>query len=120
MRGQLAKERQLDRGVIGESAALSRREYLAAQYEAVVVVHVGIGEEVLKTESRYVELGLYDALAFGVGQDCGIGPLSEEQSQGAEQDGLASSRLAGDSHKTAPEGNVRLPNKGVVLYVEGG
>ena len=112
------KERQLHRGVVGESAALTRRQNLASQHKLVVVVDIRLIEEGLQSQSSYIELRLDDAFAFLFSQHGAIGPLAEEQSEGAQQDALASACLTRDSHKAVAKADVSLADKGVVFDME--
>ena len=110
----------MDRSVVDKSTTFARGRNLTAEDEVIVVVDIGLSKKRLEGEGRDVKLSLDDTLAVLVGQDCRVGTLAEEESQSTQEDGLAGSRLARDSHKSRPEDDIGLTDESIIFNMEGG
>ena len=114
-RRQGLEERQLHGGVVGESTALGRWQYLATEDEEVVVVDICLLEKRLQAKACHIEARLNDTLTLLVGQNSGVGPLAQQQTKGSEENTLTGSRLARDGYKALAKGDVALANQRIVL-----
>ena len=104
------------RRVVDEGAALARGGDFAAQ-DALVAVEFQVvaAEEFLHAVGAEVEEGLNDALGRPVFDGFAVGALSEEQADGAKDDGLSRAGFSGDDGKSGLEADVQRVDEGVVL-----
>ena len=118
MGGQLFEHLHAGGAVVDESAAFGRRQYLATQNQVVVVIGFILGKKGLQAKPCDIKRSLHHTLALLVGQHLRIGPLSQQQSQGAQQDRLARTRLARDDGKPLVERHISMAYQRVVFYVQ--
>ena len=116
--GKLSEQVELDRCVVDEGTALAGGGEFAAD-DAVVSVEVEVVllEKVLECVVVYVELGFDDAACGPSLDGSGVGPLSAQQSQCAEDNGFSCTRLAGDDGEAVGELDVQAVDECVVFNV---
>ena len=109
---------QSHRRVVDEGAALARsRQFAAYDTLPAIVIHVHLFEERLHGIAGHVEGSLDDATLRSLPYGLAVSPLSQEQSDGSQQDGLSRSRLAGDDGESILEVNVQRFDECVVLNI---
>ena len=114
---QFLEQGQRRRGVVDESPALARCGQLAPHYAVVgVVLYVVLAEKLLHVVAREVEMGLDDTLRRPCLDGLGVGPLTEQQTNGTEYDALSGARLARNDREAGVEPYVERVDEGEVLY----
>jgi len=105
---ELSKERERYRCVVDECSRFGGRQNLAANDESpvVVVVYIGLGEELSQVDTFDVELCFNDAFLLRVGEDLCVGPLSKQKRESSEQYRFAGAGLAGDGNESVVETDV--------------
>ena len=104
--------------VVDEGPALACSGQFAPDDAVVrVVVYVVLLEQRLQSVAGYVEVCLYEATVASALDDLRVGPLSEQQSDGAEYDALTGSRLAGEYRESRVELHVQLFDERIVLDI---
>ena len=116
---QLFELGYLGRCVVDEGAALARGHDFAAD-DAFVAVEVKIvgDEEFFQPVSGQGETCLHGAAPCRVFDGAAVGALSQQQADGAQDDRLSGTGLAGDDGETVAERDVLPVDKCVVLYGE--
>lgn len=94
---QLFEHAELYGGVVDECAALARGEQFAAHDAVVgVVLDVIVVEEGVHAVACQVEVGFDHALVGSLHDGLRVGPLTQQQGDGSEDDAFSGARLSGD------------------------
>ncbi len=106
-------------GVVDEGTALaSRRQFPADDCVGGVIVDVVVSEELLHIVPRQVEVCLYDATVLASLDCLGVGPVAEQETNGAEDDTLSSSRLSRDNGEAGVQLDIQFVDEREVLDVK--
>ena len=79
-----------------------------------VVLDVVVAEEGVHVVTRQVEVGLDDALVGSLLDGLRVGPLSQEQGDGAEDDTLTGTRLSRNDREARIEFNIQFINQRIM------
>ena len=115
---QLFHLRQGYRTVIDKCPALSRSGKLASEDALIIILQLLFLEEGLYMISRNVEMRLDDALRRSLADRLYVGPLTQQQADSPQNDGLSGSRLAGNDRKTLFKTNVKLLYQRIILNIK--
>ena len=115
---QLSHQAERHGCVVDEGTAFACGSQLAADDGVVgVIVDVVLSEEALHVVSRQVEVSL-DGASVASGLDgLGVGSVAEQQTDGAQDDALACTRLASDDREAWMQLDVEFVDECKVLDV---
>ena len=103
--------------VVDEGTTLARcRQFATNDATLPIEIQVLALEEFIQPIATEVKFSFDDATILASFDAAGVGTLSQQQTNGAEQDTLAGTRLASDHAEAPVEVDVQLVNERVVLY----
>ena len=115
---QLFHLRQRGGRVVDESAAFAGGVKFAAQDALVFVLQLVSLEERAQVVAGDIEAGFDDAFGGAGADGFHVGALSEQEADGAQNDGFTGSCLTRDDRKARLEADVQLFYQRIVLYVK--
>ena len=115
---QLSHPGEGHRSIVDEGTAFACRRQLSSDDGVVaIVVDVVVIEERLHSVSRKVEMGFYHAAVSACLDGLGVGSVTQEQTDGAEDDALSGSGFSSDDGEARIECDIQLVDECEVLDI---